>query len=229
MTDDHMKEKDIPQFKILNKLTGADFSAQGFVDFIQVNKSLKKDIKERLNTVKYHYIKLDDNRVIKAGHVIFRPLANKMEISAKGFNHYAIVIGTTLLGQKLIVDINEKRNVDVDTFENFRLKFPLNLVHVEENDTDLNLILKRVVETQFALYYVDDFNCRHFVTYCVYGKKRSEAVKYLTKQISPGLNAVISYFELCVCSAINEKDQKLFLRSKTFFEKVDQIIKELNQ
>ena len=224
-----MKEKDIPQFKILNKLTENDFSEKGLVNFIQLNKTLKKDIRERLNTIKDYYIKLDDNRIVKAGHIIFRPLANKIEISDNGLNHYAIVLGTTSSGEKLIVDINDKKNLAVDSFENFRLKFSLTLVHVEENDTDLNLILKRVVEMQFALYYADDFNYIHFVTYCVYGKKKSEAVKYLTKQISPGLNAVISYFELCVLSAKNEKDKKVFSRSKVFFEKVDNIIKELNQ
>ena len=224
-----MKEKDIPQFKILNKLADPNFYQKGLVNFIQLNKTLKKDIRKRLNTIKDYYIKLENNRIIKAGHIIFRPLANKTEISDNGFNHYAIVLGTTHSGEQLVVDINDKRNVAPDTFENFRLKFPLSLVIVEENDTDLNLILERVIEMQFALYYADDFNCRHFVTYCVYGKKRSEAVKYLTEQISPGINAAISYFDLCLGGAKNEKDKKIFSRSKVFFEKVDNILKELNQ
>lgn len=224
-----MKEKNIPQLQILNKLAYPRLSEKKLVNFIELNKSLKKDIRERINTIKEFSIKLEDNRIIKAGHIIFRPLANNTEISDYGFNHYAIVLGTTHSGERLIVDINEKRNVAIDSFENFKLKFPLSSVLVEENDKDLKTILDRAIEMQFSLYFADEFNCRHFVTYCIYGKKKSEAVKYLTEQISPFLKASGDYLDLRMKRSKNEKDIKVISSVKVFIEKVESIIKEINQ
>lgn len=173
-------------FKIFDISLLQEMSEKKINDLYVLNNILRRDINDKLKTIEPHqkYIEIGDGRIIKAGHIILRPLKGKKDISDLGFNHYAIVLGTSRIGEKLLVDINDERNVDVDTFEKFKLDFGYDKIMEEKNNVDLDLILERVIEMQFACYYVDVFNCRQFVTYCVYGKKYSEAVE---------LSAIIVY------------------------------------
>jgi hypothetical protein len=143
-----------------------------------LNKLTKKDFQNDFQKIIEESITLQDGRIIKAGSIIYRPLKilGNSNVSSEGLNHYGIVLGTTSTGEKLIVDNNQERNVQIDTFEAFKMDFPLSVIHVESNHIDFNLIKKRILELQYELYSLDSFNCCHFVTDCVYGYRKSKAV-----------------------------------------------------
>lgn len=186
-------------FKIFDDVVNSTSSNEGMNIAYQLNKRNKqfsKDIREQIKLIVQKNICLDDGRIIKQGNIIFRPLEKNENISKRGFNHYAIVLGTTAKGEKLIVDIDNKRNVRISLFEDFKLKkFTLNKIMEEKNDIDFNLIAARIIEMQYELYYFDDFNCRHFVYYCVYGKRECEAVKNISSVATPLLDILSTYLQ----------------------------------
>jgi hypothetical protein len=212
-------------FKILEDLHPYLIGSSDFL--YKLNKSFKKDLQETLNSIVIQEVKLEDGRIIKAGTIIYRPLQNKKSISDLGFNHYGIVLGTTADNQKLLVDINDKRNVAISPFSEFQLNFKLAQIYTEEHSVELQVILKRVIEMQFALYYFDSFNCRQFVNYCVYGKKESEAVDALGKLTSLVLTPYIEYINFKISMFKDDRDKKIFRDYSQFLSKVNFNVQKL--
>jgi hypothetical protein len=197
--------------------------------FLYLKNRLIKNLLAKASLLHLNEIHINDQIVLCSGDVIYRPLENIESDWNLDFNHYGIVFGTSNKGEKLILDIASKKNVSMVPFETFLGKHSIKKIGFERKpkDTTFETILKRAEELQFEMYSVTNLNCRHFVNYCVYGKKESEAVQNISNIIAPLLDMVTAYLDLKADFQTIQKDKDLIINLNTKIKQVNINIRDL--
>lgn len=190
-----------------------------------LNKQINKDLFKKLEIKYSPEIKTVDGRTFYEGDIIYRPLDGLKDDCNLDLNHYGIVLGTALNNEKLILHTTSKHNIKIVNLYEFLSTKPLSALQVERKPKEVSFedIIKRAKQLQSELYSITDLNCRHFVNYCVYGKKESLAVQNICEFASPMLDLIAMYF--------NYKSQFQTEEYKHFFiqltDKIDKINNEI--
>lgn len=160
-----------------------------------LNSQRNKDLFKKLELIFNPEINTVDGRIFYAGDIIFRPLDIVKDDYNLDLNHYGIVLGTAYSGEKLILHISPKYNVEIVSLYKFLSKHNLSNLQVERKPQNISFeeIIDRAKEVKNEIYSATNFNCRHFVNYCVYDKKESLAVQNVSNVVSPFLELVSKY------------------------------------
>lgn len=226
---------------IINKIDNMiNSSASPFLnekqrDFVSksnyVNESLKQKLNSNINLKEKEILEygfdLTSNIYLKSGDVIYRPLSFLKDDLSMQLNHYGIVFGKMKNGDCLILENSDKTNVSFKTLSEFCEPHSINKIKKEQTyGTPLNVVLRRAKEVEHDTYSATDFNCRHFVNYCIYGKKTSEQVVLVKNILMPALNIMTHVLTLVECDNKNS----VYLKSiQDFRYKLDLVINNISK
>lgn len=183
-----------------------------------LNKQTKKDLFKDLELIYKSEMNTIDSRTINPGDIVFRPLDNINDDFNLDLNHYGIALGTSLRNEILILEITQKHNVRIVNLFNFLSKHSLSELQVERKPENVSFdeIIERAKEVKNEIYSATNFNCQHFVKYCVYGNKESEAVRNISAVVSPLLDLVTKYLNYkSQFQSVEHKEFLLQLADKT--------------
>jgi len=183
-----------------------------------LNKQTKKDLFKDLELIYKSEMNTIDSRTINPGDIVFRPLDSINDDFNLDLNHYGIALGTSLRNEILILEITPKHNVRIVNLFNFLAKHSLSELQVERKPENVSFdeIIERAKEVKNEIYSATNFNCQHFVKYCVYGTNESEAVRNISAVVSPLLDLVTKY--------LNYKSQFQTNNNKKEFEELSKKI-----
>lgn len=105
---------------------------------------------------------------VSVGTVVVRPLdifgGTTIEY------HYGIVLGTSIDGRELILEMTKERNVNVVTKSKFLAPFAFEelQVHAPAPQLTRDQIIERAKKYQFHDYDFLDLNCKDFALYCAF-------------------------------------------------------------
>lgn len=176
-----------------------------------LNKQAKKDLFKDLEFIYKPEMNTIDGRIFYPGDILFRPLDNCNDDFNLDFNHYGIALGTSLRNEILILEITPKHNVRIVNLFKFLLMHSLSELQVKRKPENISFdeIIERAKIVKNEFYSATNFNCQHFVNYCIYGNKESEAVKNISPVVSPLLDLVTKY--LIYKSQFQTEEHKDFL------------------
>ena len=192
-----------------------------------LNKQTKKDLFKDLELIYKEEMNTIDGRTFYSGDIVFRPLDKTKDNLNLGLSHYGIALGTSLRNEILILEITAKHNVRIVNLFNFLSKHSLSELQIERKPENIHFeeIIERATEVKNEIYSATNFNCQHFVNYCVYGSKDSEGVKNISEVVSPFLNLITKY--LNYKSKFQNIDNKEFLLQLA--DKIDVINDEIKK
>lgn len=184
-----------------------------------------KELFEKIESISIFEINTEIG-IIKSGDILFRPLEVINSDCNLDFNHYGIFLGE-LNNEILILDNNQDRNIGIVNLETFLSKHNIKKLQIKKKPENIMFseIIDRAKEIQFKHYSLTDFNCSHFVNYCVFGENKSDAVKNVVKIVSPLLNIFAKYLEYK--SNYQERYVKNQLQNDS--KKIKEIIKNLEK
>jgi hypothetical protein len=166
-----------------------------------LRNKLSSNISNREKNIVEYGFKINSNTYLNSGDIVFRPLSFLKDDLSLSMNHYGIVFGKMKNGDCLILENSDNTHIGFKTLSEFCEPHSIDKIEIEKNDSDISFedILKRAKEVEFNLYSAIHFNCRHFVTYCVYGEKYSEQVEHVKDIVLPILNICSAYLNLIEC------------------------------
>lgn len=194
-----------------------------------LNEQTKKDLFKDLELIYKPEMNTTDSRTFNPGDIVFRPLDSIDDDFNLDLNHYGIALGTSLRNEILILEITQKHNVRIVNLFNFLSKHSLSELQVERKPENVSFdeIIERAKEVKNEIYSATNFNCQHFVKYCVYGNKENEAAKNISAVVSPLLDLVTKYLNYkSQFQSMEHKEFLLQLADKTDF--INKQIKEEN-
>ena len=198
---------------------------QAELNLKNLNKQTKKDLFKDLELIYKSEMNTIDCRTFYQGDIVFRPLDKINNDFNLDLNHYGIALGTSLRNEILILEITPKHNVRIVNLFNFLSKHSLSELQVERKPESVSFdeIIERAKEVKNEIYSATNFNCQHFVKYCVYGNKDSGAIRNISAVVSPLLDLVTKY--LNYKSKFQNIDNKEFLLQLA--DKIDVINDEI--
>jgi hypothetical protein len=183
-----------------------------------LNKQTKKDLFKDLELIYKSEMNTTDSRTFYPGDIVFRPLDTFNDDFNLDLNHYGIALGTSLRNEILILEITQKHNVRIVNLFNFLSKHSLSELQVERKPENVSFdeIIERAKEVKNEIYSATNFNCQHFVKYCVYGNNESETVSNISAVVSPLLDLVTKYLNYkSQFQSVEHKEFILQLAEKT--------------
>ena len=183
-----------------------------------LNKQTKKDLFKDLELIYKSEMNTIDGRTFYPGDIVFRPLDTINDDFNLDLNHYGIALGTSLRNEILVLEITPKHNVRIVNLFNFLAKHSLSELQVERKPENVSFdeIIERAKEVKNEIYSATNFNCQHFVKYCVYGNKGSEAFRNVSAVVSPLLDLVTKYLNYkSQFQSVEHKEFLLQLADKT--------------
>lgn len=181
-----------------------------------LNEQTKKDLFKDLELIYKSEMNTIDCRTFYPGDIVFRPLDSINDDFNLDLNHYGIALGTSLRNEILILEITPKHNVRIVNLFNFLSKHSLSELQVERKPENVSFdeIIERAKEVKNEIYSATNFNCQHFVKYCVYGNNESEAVSNISAVVSPLLDLATKYLNYKSQFQINENKKEFEELSK---------------
>jgi hypothetical protein len=188
-----------------------------------LNKQAKKDLFKDLELIYKPEMETIDGKTFYPGDVLSRPLDNSNDDFNLDLNHYGIALGTSLMNEILILEMTPKHNIRIVNLFNFLSKHSLSVLQVERKPENVSFdeIIERAKEVKNEIYSATNFNCQHFVKYCVYGNKESDAARNISAVVSPLLDLVSKY--------LNYKAQFQSLEHKEFLLQLAEKTEQTNQ
>lgn len=179
-----------------------------------LNKQTKKDLFKDLELIYKSEMNTADSRTFYPGDIVFRPLDTINDDFNLDLNHCGIALGTSLRNEILILEITPKHNVRIVNLFNFLSMHSLSELQVERKPENVSFdeIIERAKEVKNEIYSATSVNCQHFVKYCVYGNKESEAFRNVSALVSPLLDLATKY--------LNYKSQFQSVEHKEFFKQL---------
>ena len=185
---------------ILDKKVNAIFDNKNNLCY-SLRKKLPSNISiQEKNIVEYGF-KLNSKTYVKSGDIIYRPLSFIKDDLSMDMNHYGIVFGKMKNGDCLILENSDETHVNLKTLAQFSYPHSIDLIVKENKNSNFTFseILNRAKQVEHYLYSATRFNCRHFVNYCVKGKKSSEQVEHLKKIVIPIFNIFSAFLSMVEC------------------------------
>ena len=164
-------------------------------NIIRKNKTFKLDNLPKLVNNSFIY----NNKIGLTGSIFSRPVINSLGI----YKHYAIVYGFDENNVLWMIEhnINGVECITFDDFLNGQKRFK---VEKFNNNRFLGeIILSRAKSKYKSIYIQNEFNCEHFVNFCLTGISYSKQIE-ITKVIA---DAVFTCVELNV--SIKTRNQEL--------------------
>ncbi len=194
----------------------------------QLKKRRKESLSEKVSLIFTRQIQLSNNLALNSGDIILRPIKNLKSDWGLDLNHYGIVLGTTSFNEKLVLEITSEKNVQIISLSSFLDGRNINEISYKRkpNDTSFETIIERAKELQFESYMVTQLNCRHFVEYCVYGKRESKAVQNIANIMTPILDITSLYLDYKACFH-DEKGKKTIYDFRLKIKEISNNIKNL--
>lgn len=130
------------------------------------NLSFLNDLPDFDNTKNYIIV---NNRKVMAGTILMRPL-DLIEIisSLKVEYHYAAVLGTSVGGKGILIEMTKGRNVNITTKQGFLVnnrftEKDIELFRLPPEGITREQIIERAKAFQYESYDLLDLNCKDFV------------------------------------------------------------------
>lgn len=140
-----------------------------------------------------------NNKVGLTGSVFSRPVINSLGI----YKHYAIVYGFDENNVLWMIEHN-LNGVECITFDDFLNGQKRYKVEKFNNNRLLGeIMLSRAKSKSKSIYIQNEFNCEHFVNFCLTGRSYSKQIE-ITKVIA---DVIFTYVEVNV--SIKTRDQEL--------------------
>lgn len=118
----------------------------------------------------------------KVGTILKRPLGSLTTVSkCKIEYHYGVVLGTTITGQEMLIEMTNDRNVTLVTKKDFLInKFlekDIQIKSLPPKDITREKIIERAKVYEFDTYHLLDLNCKIFAEYIVLEIEPPQRVK----------------------------------------------------
>lgn len=171
----------------------------GKIDNIEIDRKLRIDWKETRRKNNFSFVRhltefdkdkdfiLVNGRQAKVGTILKRPLDIAEKISNKKFEfHYAVVLGTSIKGKEILIEMTKGKGVSLVTKQGFLVnRFKEEQIEFEFSPIKLNIkreeLIERAKELQFHSYHLLDLNCKVFVEYIVLKIATPQRVKEFKK------------------------------------------------
>lgn len=150
---------------VYSKVSAQPFNFQ--VNFRMIREQMGISFLNDLPDFATEHIELDSGKCY-AGSVVVRPLdilgGTRLEY------HYGIVLGTSVDGRELIIEMTKGRHVNIVTKEEFLVGFPLSAMKLYGFPKDVTRqdVIERAKKYQHDVYSLADLNCKDFAFYCAY-------------------------------------------------------------
>ena len=109
---------------------------------------------------------LINGKEIKTGQIIKRPL-NYMGLSKLEY-HYAIVLGTSINNESVIIEMTNDKNISINNLDGFLAKYNKADIKIETPQPLLSRaeVIERAKSIRYEIYSLVNLNCKDFAYYC---------------------------------------------------------------
>jgi len=162
------------------------------------------------------YIIVNGKKVM-VGTILKRPLELNPPIFSKVEYHYAVVLGTTISGQEILIEMTKGRNVSLVTKQGMLVnRFAESEIEIEFNappNITRESLIERAKKFEYSRYHILDLNCIIFSDYVVHEIEPPQRMKEIKKFQARLCDISISLRNLQISDPIN-KDYNDFLAAR---------------